>query len=95
MQVGQLDGVGDGLDLAVEPAHVRVGDVGDLLEHELLDLGTGQLLHEQLRARLHEHGVTGAQVHAEQVVGQLDDPLLVGPGVDDGPPAVLEQLLRA
>ena len=81
VQVRQLDGVGDGLDLAVEPADVRVGDVGHLLEHELLDLGPGQLLDEQLRARLHEHGVAGAQVHAEQVVGELDHPLLVGPGV--------------
>ena len=47
VQVGQLDGVGDGLDLGVEPADVGVGDVGDLLEHELLDLGTGQLLDQQ------------------------------------------------
>ena len=91
---GKLDGVGDVLDLAVEAAHVRVGDVGHLLEHELFDLGPGQLLHEQLRARLHEHGVTGAQVHAEEVVGELDHPLLVGPGVDDGPPAVVEELLQ-
>ena len=94
MQIRQLDGVGDVLDLAVEAAHVGVGDVGHLLEHELLDLGPGQLLHQQLRARLHEHGVAGAQVHTEQVVGELDHPLLVGPGVHDGAPAVLEELLQ-
>ena len=94
MQVGKLDGVGDVLDLAVEPADVRVGDVGHLFEDELFDLGPGQLLHEQLRAGLHEHGVAGAQVHAEEVVGELDHALLVGPGEDDGPPAVLEDLLQ-
>ena len=44
VQVGQLDGVGDGLDLVVEPADVGVGDVGHLFEDELLDLGPGQLL---------------------------------------------------
>ena len=35
----QLDGVGDLLDLLVQAAHVLVGDVGHLLEHQLLDLG--------------------------------------------------------
>src|ERR1700727_2764987 len=38
VQVGQLDGVGDGLDLAVQPAHVVVGDVGHLFEDELLGI---------------------------------------------------------
>ena len=46
----QLDRVGDLLDLAVEAADVVVGDVGHLLEHELLDLGPGQLLEQQARA---------------------------------------------
>ena len=94
VQVRQLDGVGDGLDLGVEAADVRVGDVGHLLEHELLDLGARQLLHQQLRAGLHEHGVAGTQVDAQKAVGELDHPLLVGPGVDDGPAAVLEELLQ-
>ena len=51
VHVGQLDGVGDGLDLAVEAADVGVGDVGDLFEDELLALELGQLLNEELRAR--------------------------------------------
>ena len=38
VQERQLDGVGDGLDLAVETADVLVGDVGHLLEHQLFDL---------------------------------------------------------
>jgi len=33
-------------------------------------------------------------VHAEKVVGELDDALLVGPGVHDGAPPVLEKLLE-
>ncbi len=33
-------------------------------------------------------------MHAEEVMGELDDPLLVGPGVHDGAPAVLEELLQ-
>ena len=61
---GQLDGVGDGLDLRVEAADVGVGDVGHLLEDQLLDLGPGQLLDEQPRPRVHQHGVAGPQLDA-------------------------------
>ena len=83
---GQLDGVGDGLDLVVEPADVGVGDVGHLFEDELLDLGPGQLLDQQAGARLHQDGVAGPQLDADQGVGQLGHPLLVGPAEDQGPP---------
>ncbi len=41
VQVRQLDRVADLLDLAVEAADVGVADVGDLLKHQLLDLGAG------------------------------------------------------
>ena len=61
VQVRQLDGVGDGLDLGVEPADVGVGDVGHLLEHELLALELGQLLDQQLGARVHEQRVARPQ----------------------------------
>ena len=44
VQVRQLDRVLDHLDLVVEAADVGVGDVGDLFEHELLDLGPRQPL---------------------------------------------------
>ena len=94
MEIGQLDGVHDRLDLGVEAADVGVGDVGDLFEDELLDLGSGQLLHQEAGPGLHQQGVTGPEVDAEQGGRQLDHPLLVGPGVDDGPAAVLEKLLQ-
>jgi hypothetical protein len=55
VQERQLDGVGDLLDLVVEAADVGVGDVGHLLEHELLDLGPGQLLEQQARAGVEQH----------------------------------------
>ena len=50
VQERQLDRVGDLLDLVVEAADVGVGDVGHLLEHQLLDLGPGQLLEQQARS---------------------------------------------
>ena len=78
VEVRELDRVLDHLDLLVEAADVVVGDVGDLLEHELLDLGAGQLLEQQARATLHEQVVAGVQLLAEQLVGQLADALLVG-----------------
>ncbi len=94
MQVRQLDGVHDRFDLEVEAADIGVGDVGHFFQHQLFDFGTGQLLHQQLRARLHEHRITGAQVDAGQAGREFDHPLLVGAGVDDGPTAVLEKLLQ-
>ena len=50
VQERQLDGVGDRLDLVVEAADVVVGDVGHLLEDELLDLGARQVLEQQAGA---------------------------------------------
>ena len=94
VHVGQLDGVGDGLDLCVEPADVGVGDVGHLLEDELLALELGQLLDEELRAHVHQERVAGPQLGAHHVLGELRHPLLVGPGVDDAAPPVLELLLQ-
>ena len=54
VHVRELHGVGDGLDLCVEAAHVRVGDVGHLLEDELLALELRQLLDEQLGTHVHQ-----------------------------------------
>ena len=92
MQVGKLNGVGDCLDLAVETADVGVGDVGHLLEHDLFELGAGQLLIEQHRARVHEERVARPQLDADEVFGDLGDLLLVGPADDEHPLAVLEHL---
>ena len=82
VQVRQLDRVVDLLDLVVEAADVGVGDVGDLFEHELLDLGPRDALDEQAAAAVHEQVLAGAQLHAEQVVAELGDALLVGAADD-------------
>ena len=89
----QLDGVGDLLDLVVEPADVVVGDVRHLLEQQVLDLGTRQLLEQQVRSRIEAHRVAAAQVDAAEGVGQLAHPLLVGPPDDERTHAVLHELL--
>ena len=54
VQERQLDGVGDGLDLVVEAADVGVGDVGHLLEDQLLHLRPGQLLEQQPGPGVHQ-----------------------------------------
>ena len=89
----QLDGVGDLLDLLVEAADVLVGDVRHLLEEEILDLRTGQLLEQQVGAVVEAHRVAGAQVDAADGVGELADALLVGAPDDQGAHAVLEHFL--
>ena len=95
VQERQLDRVGDLLDLVVEAADVGVGDVGHLLEHELLDLGPGQLLEQQARAGVHQHACRrrGA-CSPTSASAELDDPLLVGPADDQRPRAVVEDLLE-
>ena len=94
VEVRELDRVLDHLDLVVEAADVVVGDVGHLLEHELLDLGTRQLLEQQARAALHQQVVAGAQLLVQQLVGELADALLVGAPDDQRARAVVEQLLE-
>jgi hypothetical protein len=54
VQVWQLDGVGDRLDLLVEATDIGVGDVRDFLEDDLLHLRPRQLLEQQARTRVHE-----------------------------------------
>ena len=66
---------------------------GHLLEQQVLDLGPGQLLEQQVGAVVEPHRVAGAQMDAAHGVGELADPLLVGPSDDQGPYAVLEHLL--
>ena len=75
----QLDRVRDLLDLIIEATDVGVADVGHFLEHELLDLGTGQLLEQQARPRIHEDVIARPQLLADQHIRELAHTLLVGP----------------
>ena len=61
VQVGQLDGVADRLDLADQPADVVVVDVGDLLEDQLLDLGLRDPLVDVAGAGVEQQRVAGAE----------------------------------
>jgi hypothetical protein len=79
----QLDRVADRLDLAAEAADVGVGDVGDLFEHELLDLRLREALEDVAGLRIHEQVVAGAQVLRHQRVGERHDAFLVGVPHDD------------
>ena len=90
---GQLDRVGDHLDLLVEAADVVVVDVRHLFEGQVLDLGAGQLLEDEAGAGVEQDGVAVAELHVPHRVDQLDDALLVGPAHDEGAVAV-EALLE-
>ena len=94
VEVRQLDCVLDHLDLFVETTDVGVGDVGDLLEHELFDLGARQPLGEQAGPRVHEHVIARAQLHADQLFGELAHALFVGAADDEGAGAARHELLQ-
>ena len=63
VEVGQLDGVADHLDLGAQAADLVVVDVGDLFEDEFLDLGLGDPLVDVPGAGLEQQGVAGAEGH--------------------------------
>ena len=90
---GQLHGVAQRLDLGVEPADGVVGDIGDLLQDELLDLGLGQLLEDVAGLDVEQQGIPGPEEDVPQRLRELDDPLLVGMG-DDDRPAAFDPLLE-
>src|ERR1700722_1678272 len=83
VQIRQLYGVGDGLDLGVESADVGVGDVRDLFENELFGFLAEQLLDQQIRSHVQEQGVTAAQFHVPQRVREVHHSLFVGAPVDE------------
>ena len=93
VQERQLDRVGDLFDLGVEAADVGVGDVGHLLEQQVLDLGPRQLLEQQVRADVEAEMVAAADVRAADRVGEFADSFLVGSADDDDAHAVVHHLL--
>jgi hypothetical protein len=64
------------------PPMSLVGDVGHLLEHQLLDLGPGSFSSSTRTAVSMSTVSPAAQVLAAQGVGQLAHALLVGPADD-------------
>ena len=59
VQERQLHGIADLLDLAGQTTDIAVADVGDLLKHEILDLGLRNAL----------EGVSGLGVHQQRIAG--------------------------
>ena len=96
VEVGQLDGVADGVDLGDQAADLRVVDVGHLLQDELLDLRLGHDLVDVAGAGVEQQRVAGADgdVLGAQRLGEAYDALLVGVGDDQGALAVGEDLLE-
>jgi len=94
VEVGQLDRVVDLFDLVVESADVGVGDVGDFFEDEFFDLWARDALHQQAGAGIDEHMLAGAQLDADEVLGEFRDAFFVGPADDEGAAAVFEEFLE-
>ncbi len=80
VQERQLDGVLDRLDLAGEAADRGVGDVRDLFEDELLDLGLGHPLVRPAAAAVDHQRVAAAQRSVHERRGEQDDTLFIAHG---------------
>ena len=76
--------------LPVQAADVLIGNVGHLFEHEFFHFGPGQLFEQKARARVHKERVPRPQLLAHELLGDLDNPLFVGPADDYCPVVVFE-----
>ena len=92
MQVRQLDGVLDDLDLLDEAPDVAIGDIGNLLEDQLLDFWADQLLENESGHRVHSGMIARTQECPLEGFRPLDHPFLVGSPQHDQT-VVLEGLL--
>ena len=93
MHERQFHRVGDLLDLSVEAADIVVAGVGHLLQDEILHLGAGQALDDEIARGVDEHVVAAADRLGRDHRTELDNPLLVGAAQHDGPVAPRQQLL--
>jgi hypothetical protein len=78
-----LDGVADVLDLAAEPPDVLIGDVGDLLEHQLLDLFLREPFQDVARPRIVEERIARPEALAAELPRDDGHHLLIAPTEDD------------
>src|SRR3989454_3241531 len=85
VEVRQLDGVRDRLDLGAETADVVVADLGHLFEGEILDLASGQSLEQIARLRVHQDVVARLQSDRPERVGNEADLLRVDAERDESP----------
>src|SRR5262249_910384 len=84
VEVGQLDGVLDGLDLLAEAADIVVADGGDLLEREILDFTLRKFFQEVSAFGVEEEVIAGLEAQGAQGLGDDPDFFLVGAQGDEG-----------
>src|SRR6266478_6104613 len=84
VEVRELDGVLDGLDLIAEAADVLVADIGHFLEREVFDFALGKLLEQVAALRVEQEVIAGLEAHGAQGLGDDADLLFVGAQGDEG-----------
>src|ERR1700722_9549499 len=92
VQEGQLDGVGDRLDLLVKAADVGIGDIGYLFEHNFFELLLGQELDEELASSLEQDTVAASQADAGERRRDFDDSRAVAASGHERPDSIVEHL---
>jgi hypothetical protein len=93
VQVGQLDGIADGLDLTGQATDVGVVDVRHLFEDQVLDLGLGDPFVDEARTGVQQQGVADPDRLSVETLGHPADALLVGVRHHEHP-VVTEELLE-
>ena len=88
VHVGELNRVADLLDLVDQAAHLLVGDVGNLFQDQLLDLGPSQALDNQAGLGVEPYEIARPDLHVDQRVGHSHYPLVIGVGHHNDPSVV-------
>src|SRR5438093_13426935 len=84
VEVGQLHGVLDGLDLIAQAADTLVADIRHFLEGEIFDLTLGQFFQEVAALGVEEEVIAGLEAQGAQGLGDDADLVLVGAQGDEG-----------
>ena len=94
MQVWQLHGIGDQLDLCIQAADVLIGDIRHFFEQQIVDFGPWQALEHDVGSNIEQQVVARSQRLIPQISGEFHDSFLVGAACDQGPEPVFEHLIE-
>ena len=92
IEVRELDGVAQGLDLGTESADITVGHIGHFLEDDLLDIRFGESLEGIARAMVEQHMIPDLGPLTLQGLRELHHHRFIRPADDDGAVLVQEVL---
>ena len=79
MQERKFHCIHDLFDLRIETTDIGVGNVGNFLKNELLDIGPRKLFEEHRCTWIEKYRITGPKLHTLEFGTNFDDLLFISP----------------